>query len=83
MLSRTVRGRGGIGWAAAAAVALAATAAAAGTGLIFVSNEKSSTISILDGNTNAVIRTIETCARPLGHAFQQRQIALLRGVRRR
>ena len=41
---------------------------AAGTGLVFVSNEKSNTISVLDGS-HKVIDTIETCARPRGMHF--------------
>ncbi len=38
------------------------------TGLIFVSNEKSSTITVLDAN-DKVIRTFDTCARPRGMHF--------------
>ena len=50
---------------AASALLLAAPAAEAeGTGLIFVSNEKSDTITVLDGATDTVLRTIETCGRP-------------------
>jgi YVTN family beta-propeller protein len=43
-------------------------AQARNTGLIFVSNEKSSTITVLDQN-DQVIESIETCARPRGMHF--------------
>lgn len=43
-------------------------AIAKNTGLIFVSNEKSSTITVLDSNDN-VINEFETCARPRGVHF--------------
>lgn len=42
--------------------------AAKNTGLIFVSNEKSSTITVLDRN-HEVIREFDTCARPRGMHF--------------
>ena len=42
---------------------------AKGTGLIFVSNEKGNTLSVLDSKTNQVINTIETCGRPRGMHF--------------
>ncbi len=45
-------------------------ASAKDTGLIFVSNEKSSTITVLDRD-NAVVKTFETCARPRGMHFSQ------------
>jgi PQQ-dependent catabolism-associated beta-propeller protein len=45
-----------------------AIAVAAGTGLVFVSNEKSSTISVLDGR-HRVIETLQTCGRPRGMHF--------------
>ncbi len=38
--------------------------AAEGTGRVFVSNEKSDTITLLDGGTDTVIGTIEVCGRP-------------------
>ncbi len=38
------------------------------TGLIFISNEKSSTITVLDGS-GKVVRSFETCARPRGMHF--------------
>ncbi len=43
-------------------------AAAKGTGLIFVTNEKSNTISVLD-DSDRVVATLETCARPRGVHF--------------
>jgi PQQ-dependent catabolism-associated beta-propeller protein len=45
-------------------------ASAKDTGLIFVSNEKSSTITVLDQD-NEVVKTFETCARPRGMHFSQ------------
>ncbi len=36
--------------------------------MVFVSNEKSNTISVLDGD-HRVVETIETCARPRGMHF--------------
>ncbi len=57
-------------WCLGALALFAAGAAQAkGTGLIFVSNEKGSTISVLDAKTQAVIRTVETCRRPRGMHF--------------
>jgi len=44
------------------------SAIAAGTGNIIVSNEKSSTLTVLD-TSDAVVKTIETCARPRGMHF--------------
>jgi PQQ-dependent catabolism-associated beta-propeller protein len=38
------------------------------SGLVIVSNEKSNTLSILDGS-DKVIKTVETCARPRGMRF--------------
>ncbi len=43
-------------------------AGARGTGLIFVTNEKSNTISVLD-SSDRVVATMETCARPRGIHF--------------
>ena len=51
-----------------ACLAWASVASAAGTGNIIISNEKSSTLTVLDAG-NTVIRTIETCARPRGMHF--------------
>ncbi len=45
------------------ALGVASPAIAEGTGLVFVSNEKSDTITVLDG-TDSVVRTIDTCGRP-------------------
>ena len=45
-------------------------AAAKGSGLIFITNEKSSTISVLDGS-DTVVNTLETCARPRGLHFNR------------
>ena len=47
---------------------LTLSAQAKGTGLIFISNEKSNTITVLD-DKDQVIRTFETCARPRGMHF--------------
>jgi PQQ-dependent catabolism-associated beta-propeller protein len=55
---------------AACALLMGATAAAKDSGLVFVSNEKSNTITVLDAN-DTVIKTIETCARPRGVHFSQ------------
>ena len=44
------------------------SAVAAGTGNIIVSNEKSSTLTVLDAS-GTVIKSIETCARPRGMHF--------------
>jgi PQQ-dependent catabolism-associated beta-propeller protein len=51
-----------------AIIVLSATASAKNTGLIFISNEKSSTITVLDAGNN-VVRSFETCARPRGMHF--------------
>jgi len=45
-------------------------AMAKGTGLVFISNEKSSTITVLDA-TDQVVKTMDTCARPRGMHFSQ------------
>jgi len=58
-----------VGVALAAVVASGGTAAK-NTGLIFVSNEKSSTITVLNRD-NEVVKTFETCARPRGMHFSQ------------
>ena len=54
--------------ALAAVGVLAGSGAGAATGLVFVSNEKSSTISVLNPE-HEVIETFETCARPRGMHF--------------
>ena len=46
-----------------------APALADGTGRIYVSNEKSNTISILDIETETVVGEFKTCARPRGMHF--------------
>ena len=43
-------------------------AMAKGTGLVFISNERSSTITVLDAN-DQVVKTMDTCARPRGMHF--------------
>src|SRR5688572_483271 len=70
--------RTAMGWASTAAlgtlaiVALllvsTAPAGAAGTGLVFVANEKSSTITVLD-REHQVVESFPTCARPRGMIF--------------
>jgi len=50
------------------ALILPVSVAAKNTGLIFISNEKSSTITVLDGS-GKVVRSFETCARPRGMHF--------------
>jgi PQQ-dependent catabolism-associated beta-propeller protein len=63
---------------ALAAVLLGSPALAAGTGLVFVTNEKSNTISVL-GPGDEVVETIETCARPRGIAFSADRTQFLVG----
>ena len=46
---------------------------AKGTGLVFVSNEKGDTITVLDGKTDSVVRTIDTCGRPRDMEWNQDQ----------
>ena len=63
--------RAGFAAVALAAAAFAGTDAhAKNTGLIFVSNEKSSTITVLD-RTDTVVRSFDTCARPRGMVFSK------------
>jgi PQQ-dependent catabolism-associated beta-propeller protein len=52
--------------------------AAKSTGLIYVSNEKSSTLTVLDG-TGKVLRTVNTCARPRGMQFNPARTELFVG----
>lgn len=47
---------------------VSAAAGAKGTGLIFVGNEKSNTITVLN-SSDEVIKTFDTCARPRGMHF--------------
>jgi PQQ-dependent catabolism-associated beta-propeller protein len=64
-------GRVGAFFAAALALAVPATdAGAKATGLVFVSNEKDSTITVLDLD-GRVLRSFDTCARPRGMHFSQ------------
>ncbi|MEO1318384.1 MAG: hypothetical protein AAFW01_17650, partial [Pseudomonadota bacterium] len=50
-----------------ASVALTAFAGTASAELIFVSNERDNTVTVLDGEQDyAVVKTIETSARPRG-----------------
>ena len=51
---------------------------AKGTGKVFITNEKSSTLSILD-TAGKLLQTIETCARPRGMAFNPDHTALYVG----
>jgi PQQ-dependent catabolism-associated beta-propeller protein len=46
------------------------TATAKNTGLVFISNEKSSTITVLNAD-HEVVKTFETCARPRGMHFSE------------
>jgi PQQ-dependent catabolism-associated beta-propeller protein len=52
--------------------------AAKGTGKVFVSNEKSSTLTILDA-AGKVLQTIDTCARPRGMTFNLDRTAIYVG----
>jgi PQQ-dependent catabolism-associated beta-propeller protein len=70
-------------WIGGAAIAclLACSAlpvSAKGTGLIFVTNEKSSTLTVLD-RADSVIATVPICARPRGIAFNPDRSALFVG----
>ena len=56
----------------------AGQAISAGTGLIFISNEKSSTISVLNAD-HEVIETFDTCARPRGMHFNADHTAFFVG----
>jgi PQQ-dependent catabolism-associated beta-propeller protein len=53
-------------------------ASAKATGLVFVSNEKSSTLTVLDGS-NSIVKTVPTCARPRGLAFNRDRTAIFVG----
>jgi PQQ-dependent catabolism-associated beta-propeller protein len=63
---------------AAALFALPVPTAAKGTGKVFVSNEKSSTLTILD-SAGKVLQTIDTCARPRGMTFNPDHTAIYVG----
>ena len=66
--------------AAAALLMLVAAdrAGAKGTGQVFVSNEKSSTITVLDAE-HRVVDTFPTCARPRGMIFTPDHVRFLVG----
>jgi YVTN family beta-propeller protein len=55
-----------------------APAEAKGTGRIFISNEKSSTLTVLD-NSDTVVATISVCARPRGMRFNREHTAIYIG----
>jgi len=57
---------------------LAQAVAAKGTGKVFVSNEKSSTLSILDP-AGKLLQTLDTCARPRGMTFNHDHTAIYVG----
>jgi PQQ-dependent catabolism-associated beta-propeller protein len=59
-------------------VCFALPAWANGTGLIFVTNEKSSTMTVLDA-ANSIVATVPTCARPRGITFNRDKTALFVG----
>src|SRR6185436_14521253 len=63
---------------AAALLTSPAPSAAKGTGKVFVSNEKSSTLTILD-QAGKVLQTLETCARPRGMTFNPEHTAIYVG----
>ncbi len=48
------------------------------TGLVFISNEKSNTLTVLD-QTDTVVKTVKTCARPRGMRFAKNASWLLVG----
>jgi PQQ-dependent catabolism-associated beta-propeller protein len=73
--SLTLKGRvpmkGPTRWLAAGVVACCSSyATAKGTGLVIVSNEKSSTLSVLD-QSDKVVKTVKSCARPRGMRFSK------------
>jgi YVTN family beta-propeller protein len=67
-------------WPAAllVAAALVDPLAAKGTGKVFVSNEKSSTITVLDAS-GKVLHAVDTCARPRGMKFNPQRTAIYVG----
>src|SRR5262245_27463651 len=70
-------------WPVSASVALLLAVdchplAAKKSGLVFVSNERSSTLTVLDGS-GKVLRTLETCARPRGMMFNPERTAFYVG----
>ena len=60
------------------ALALSSPCGAKATGKVFISNEKSSTLSILD-LAGKVLQTVETCARPRGMTFNPGHTAIYVG----
>ena len=76
------RGAGRLMLASLALLALAPTLSqplrAKATGKVFVSNEKSSTLTILD-QTGKILQTLETCARPRGMTFNPEHTAIYLG----
>ena len=76
------RGAGRLMLASFALLALASTLSqplrAKATGKVFVSNEKSSTLTILD-QTGKILQTLETCARPRGMTFNPEHTAIYVG----
>ncbi len=60
------------------ALGCSSPALAKNTGLKFISNEKSSTITVLDADDN-VVRSFETCARPRGMHFTEDRKAFFVG----
>ncbi len=68
---RSAERKRGLGWAGFCAVlwlSVAGRAEAAGTGLLFVSNEKSNTITVLEKD-GTLVESIPTCGRPRGMIF--------------
>lgn len=66
---------------AAAAALVSIPAAAKGTGYVFVSNQRGNTVSVLDGRTFSVIKTLPVGDRPQDMAFSadRRQIFVVAG----
>ena len=56
-------------------------ASAKGTGLIFVSNEKTNNIIVIDPKTNKVVKDLKNVAAAARHAFQRRSHQALRRLR--
>src|SRR6185312_5886961 len=62
----------------AVALALSQPLRAKASGKVFVANEKSSTLTILD-QTGKILQTLETCARPRGMTFNPEHTAIYVG----
>ncbi|HEX9647774.1 MAG TPA: PQQ-dependent catabolism-associated beta-propeller protein [Alphaproteobacteria bacterium] len=69
-----------IGGAALLALGLAGPASAAGTGYIFVSNEADHTVTVVDGKTFQVVKTIATGQRPRDMRWVEGKTRLLVAV---